>query len=296
MQQKSITDSLEDADRSLNLGSLAFQSWRLFLVLSRNAPLFRQFTSRQVHAQHKGSVLGIAWMIVNPLLMMGIYTVVFGLIFGAKYAQVDGLEQSQWTYSLGLFLSLTIFQFFAEAISSAPLIVISQPNLCKKVVFPLEILPAASVGASLTRFMVSIALSLIAIRIFNGSLPKETWFLIVTLFPLALLTLGVTLALSALGVFIRDLAALAQFLTLALLYGSAVFYSASEPKQLSETLWSFLKYNPLLHTIDLSRNAVLWGMPIDWSSWSYTLLFGILSFSIGYALFARLKLAFADVL
>ena len=296
MQQERITVSTEDTDHCPSLGRLAIQSWRLFPVLSRNAPLFRQFTSRQVHAQHKGSILGIAWMVVNPLLMMGIYTVVFGLIFGAKYEQADGLEQSQWTYSLGLFLSLTIFQFFAEAISTAPLIVISQPNLCKKVVFPLEILPAASVGASFARFVIGIALSLIAIRIFNGSLPKETWFLIVTLFPLALLTLGATLALSALGVFIRDLAALAQFLTLALLYGSAVFYSASGPKQLSETLWSFLKYNPLLHTIDLSRNAVLWGMPIDWSVWSYTLTFGLLTFAIGYALFTRLKLAFADVL
>jgi len=295
MQQVSMETAAENK-LDPSLGRLAVQSWNLFFIVSRNAALFRQFVKRSIYLQHKGSVLGITWMILNPLLMMGIYTVVFGVIFGAKYDQVEGFEQTQWTYSLGLFLSLTIFQFFAEAVATAPLIIVSQPNLCKKVVFPLEILPVATVGASLIRFTISLALSLVAIRIFNGSLHHETWYLFITLIPLALLALGVTLALSALGVFIRDLAALAQFLTLALLYGSAVFYSASEPRELSETLWSFLKWNPLLHIIDLSRNSVLWGAQMDWSSWTYSFAFGLMSFAIGYALFVRLKLAFADVL
>lgn len=252
--------------------------------------LLRQFTARNVELRHKGSYLGIAWSILNPLLMLGLYVLVFGYIFGGSFGQP---QESRIEYGLGIFLGLTLFHFTSEVLATSPAVIVGNPNFVKKVVFPLEILPAANVGAAFFHLLIGLALALAGVVLLGGGLSWQVFWLPVILLPLILLCLGVNWLFSALGVFLRDIAQLMQFLSMALLFASAVFYPISK---IPAGVWVFLRYNPVLLAIELTRDAVLWHEPLNFTHLTYLYLCGIAVCYTGYAVFRRLKPAFADVL
>lgn len=249
---------------------------------------------RNIHARHRGSVLGMAWVVINPLLMMALYTFVFGIIFGATYGVSE--DESSLTYALGLFLSLTLFHLFAETLMTAPVVITSQPNFAKKVVFPLEILPTAQVGAALFHFAVSMLLVLAAIVLVTHTLTLGVLWLPVIIVPLILLSLGTAWLVAALGVFLRDLAAFVQFLSMALLYASAIFYPVSKVQEHEPIIWDILKWNPLVHIVDEARRVVLWDLPLNPRPLIYAYATGLVVCLVGYSVFTKLKRSFADVL
>src|SRR5947207_13287730 len=115
-------------------------------TLWKHRQLLWQFTVRQVELRHKGTHLGLVWSFLGPLLMVSLYVLVFGFIFRGHF-QIDGAE-SRIEYALVLFIGLALYHFVAEVITLAPTIIVSNPNFVKKVVFWLEIPPAATVGAA----------------------------------------------------------------------------------------------------------------------------------------------------
>ena len=125
--------------------------------------LLWQFTLRNVELRHKGSHLGLIWSFLNPLLMLGLYVLVFGYIFNGSFGILP--DETRLEYALGIFLGLTLFHFIAEVIGNAPAIIVGNPNFVKKVVFPLEILPAASVGAALVHLLISLMLALVGMLV-----------------------------------------------------------------------------------------------------------------------------------
>lgn len=260
-------------------------------VFTQHRYLLWQFTKRQIEQRHKGSVLGILWSVLQPLAMMGVYTIVFGLIFRGQYSGIEG--QTTMDYALGVFLSITLYQMVAEAIGSASGIIVGQPNLVKKVVFPLAILPLAQFGASLYQFLISLTLVLLGVLFLGEGFSASTLLFPITILPMIPMAIGISLGLSALGVFLRDLQFAAGPITLVMMYSSAVFYSSS---MVPPPIWVFLKYNPLVHVLEQSRRVLLWHLPIEWSGLLYSFLFGLATLALGTWLFAKLKPAFADVL
>ena len=253
--------------------------------------LLWQLTVRNIQIRHKGSYLGLLWAVFTPLLMMGLYYFVFGLIFERNYGILE--EESAADFALGLFLSLSLYQFLAEALMVAPIVIVNSPNLVKKIVFPLRIIPVATLGAALFHFLVSIGLFFLGLIFFgNGLNINNLWFPVILL-PLIFLTMGLTWLLASLGVFFRDISHIMQFATTAILYASAVFYSAS---MVPLEIWEFLKYNPMIHIVELSRNVLLWNIPMNVTYLFYLYGVGILFFFLGYGVFQKLKPAFADVM
>ncbi len=256
-----------------------------------NRALLWQFTLRNVELRHKGSHLGLIWSFLSPLLMLGLYVVVFGLIFEGKFGVLP--EEGPTDYALGIFFGLTLFQFIAEVMGIAPLIIISNPNFVKKVVFPLEVLPASNVGAAVFHLLIGLTLALIGLLVCGRPVHLELLWLPVIIAPLILLGLGIAWFLSALGVFLRDIGQVMQFLTLALMYASAVFFPISRIK---EPYWSILRFNPILLAIDMARNTALWAQPINLRHLTYLYVAGFACCLIGYLAFRRMKSAFADVI
>lgn len=252
--------------------------------------LLWQFTLRNVELRHKGSHLGLIWSLLNPLLMLGLYVGVFGYIFGGKFG-VDTAE-SRVDYALGIFLGLSLFHFFAEILSVGPSLIVGQPNFVKKVVFPLEILPAASVAGAFFHLLISLGLALLSIGIFGRGLHIHILWLPVIVLPLILLGLGMSWFVSALGVFFRDLTQVTQFLSVALMWASAVFFTA----QHYPLAWAYLRFNPLLLAIDLARDATLWNRPLNYHHLGYLYLVAFIVCALGHLAFKRMKPAFADVL
>lgn len=256
--------------------------------------LVRQLTVRTIAQDVKGSYLGVLWTLMNPLLMLAVYAVVFGWIFGARFNESP--KPGPVDYVLGLFLGLNVFGLVAELLAFAPRLILSQPNYVKKVVFPLTVLPAAAAGAALYRFSVTLVLLLIGLLAFGNGLTVYAFLFPLTVFPVVFIALGLTYLFSAFGVFFRDLAQITQVLSMILLYASGVFYAAAKVQEFAPGIWVWLRWNPLLQAIESSRRVLLWGMPPDWLALGYAWAFSLLFCIIGYAVFQKLRPAFADVL
>lgn len=259
--------------------------------LIQHRELLWQFIVRNVELRHKGSHLGLVWAVLNPLLMLGLYVLVFGYIFGGRFGVLP--DESRWDYAIGVFIGLSLFHFFAEVMATAPATIVSNPNFVKKVVFPVEILPAASVGSALFHLAISLTLALAGLVLSGRALTPSLFWLPVFVLPLALLGLGVAWLFSALGVFFRDIGQVMQFITLALMYASAVFFSAA---MIPAEIWTFLRFNPLLLAIELARNSALWAQAVNFNHLAYLYAIGLFFCWAGHAFFRRTRLAFADVL
>jgi lipopolysaccharide transport system permease protein len=253
--------------------------------------LLWQFTLRNVELRHKGSHLGLIWSFLNPLLMLGLYVLVFGYIFGGSFGVLP--NETRVDYALGIFLGLTLFHFVSEVLGLAPTIIVGNPNFVKKVVFPLEILPAANVAGAVIHMLISLGLVLLCMLVFGAGFSPEILWLPVIIFPLILLALGVAWLVSALGVFLRDIGQVMQFLTMALMFSSAVFYSA---QKIPVAAWVFMRFNPILLAIELARDAALWNRPLNLNHLAYLYAAGLAACYLGHLAFRRMKPAFADVL
>lgn len=259
--------------------------------LWRHRDLLWQFTLRNVELRHKGSHLGLVWSILNPLLMLGLYVYVFGFIFHGHFHAA--VPESRLDFGLAMFLSLTLFHLFAEVLGSAPLVIIGNPNFVKKVVFPLEILPAASVGSSLFHALLSTLLVLIGVATVG---PGFTWHILwlpAILAPLVLLLLGVAWFVSAIGVFFRDISQVTGFATVALMYASAIFFPSST---MSPAVWAVMRFNPLLLAVEMARDTVMWHQPVNLVHFGYLVFISLLTCILGHWCFRKMSPAFADVL
>lgn len=259
---------------------------------ARKRELWWQFTVRAVEVRHRGSYLGVVWLVLNPLLMLALYVTVFGFIFRSRFRGQE--NESPIDFALAVFLGLSLFHVLAETIAASPLLIVGNPNLVKKVVFPLEILPLANVSAYWFHFLINMGLLFIgSLAVGHAVSLSGLLWLPVIIAPHIFLTLGIGWFVSALGVFFRDVAQITQLVAQIILYASAIFYSTS---LLHGVAWQILKWNPLLHTVELSRQALLWNQPLNLTHLGYTWIAGVSTCIIGRLFFQKTKHAFADVI
>lgn len=270
--------------------ALILEPARMVAGLWARRGLVGQFTRRNIEVRHRGSRLGPIWALLTPLSMLALYFVVFGLIYGQRFGVVPG--ETHLDFSLALFLGLTLFHAFSETLAWAPGVIVANPNFVKKVVFPLEALPVAHLGATLFHLAVGLTLVLVGAAFSTVGLSVSILWLPVLVLPLLLLALGVAWALAAIGVFVRDLGQVTPFVSTALLFASAVMYPPSRiPAELG-----FLRHNPLLQLVDLSRRVVLWHEPLPWEPVLQLYAVGLGACLLGAVLFSLLRRSFAEVL
>ncbi len=257
----------------------------------RHRYLLWQLTRREVAMRYQGSLLGLCWALLTPLLMLAVYTFVFSVVFQRPWGPSMG--QSRADFALALFAGLTVFHLFADTISSAPRLILANSNYVKRVVFPLEILPVARLLSNCVQAGLSFAVLLAAVLLFKGGLPWTLVFLPLLFLPLSLLSLGCAFFLSSLGVFVRDIGQVVGLAVTMLLFMSAIFY----PLSALPARWrSFFYLNPLVSIIEDVRRVTLEGLTPHWPMWGAVSLFSVLFATAGLAWFMKSKHAFADVL
>ncbi len=262
----------------------------LVASLWRNWELTRALTQRDVVGRYKGSSLGLLWAFFNPLFMLAVYTFVFSVVFQARWGQGSN---SKGEFALVLFAGLIVFNFFAECINRAPGLILNHVNYVKKVVFPLEILPWMLIGSALFHGLVSVGVWLLFYLLLYGLPPATVLLLPVVILPLILLTVGLTWFLTAMGVYLRDIAQAVTLLTTVLMFLSPIFYPASA---LPENLQPLLLLNPLTPALGQVRDVMMWGKLPNWPSWLLYLLACALVAWLGFAWFQKTRKGFADVL
>jgi lipopolysaccharide transport system permease protein len=267
-----------------------FLPWRIVSSLALHRNLIIQFTRREVEKRYRGTVLGIFWSFLTPLIMLGVYTLVFGFIFGGSYGH-QGETKTQ--FALGLFCSLLLWEFIGSAIAESPALIVSNPNYVSKVIFPLEILPVCSIASSFIHMLIGFLPLFIFILIEQGGIPLTAIELVPIMVPVVLYCIGICWTLSALGVFLRDIASLVTPATTILMFMSALFFPLSAiPKAIR---W-IVELNPAAILISMGRNALVFGQSPDWALLGIQTIVSISVAIIGYALFIKSKPAFADVL
>ena len=249
-----------------------------------------QLTRREVLGRYRGSLFGVAWAVGNPLLMLAVYTLVFGYIFRARWgAGVDTTGE----FALVLFCGLTVFGIFSEVVSRAPSLILSNPSYVKKVVFPIDCLPWVLLGAALFHAAASLAVLLLANAVLRGVVPWTAVLLPIVLLPLLLLALGLAWLLAALGVYLRDIGHLVNALLTVLLFLSPVFFPASS---LPEPIHRLIMLNPLTAVLESARAVLLWGQQPDWLLLLPSTVASALVAWLGWLWFDRTRTGFADVL
>jgi lipopolysaccharide transport system permease protein len=263
----------------------------LLAVVTEHRYLVWQLARREVQARYRGSWLGLLWSLLNPLLMLALYTFVFSVVFKARWSSTA--TEGNLDFALAVFSGLVAYNLFAETITAAPGLVLSNSNYVKRVVFPLEVLPVARFLSCAVQAGFSLCILAVAMLWHRGTLPWTLMLVPVAVIPLALFTIGLALFLASLGVFIRDIGNLVSVLTTTLLFLSPVFYPLSK---LPEPLQPYLILNPLAPIVDNFRRVTYDGLLPDWPSWlAVTAISGLLA-AAGFAWFVRSKNAFADVL
>lgn len=258
----------------------------------KNRELIYIFSKREVVSKYKGSVLGLIWPFLNPLIMLVIYTFIFSVVFKAKWG-TSLVEEPKTQFAVILFVGMIIHGFFAETLMRAPNLIIQHSSYVKKVVFPLEILPVITLLSVFFHTLISFFILLVAFIIFNGFLHWTIIFVPIVFFPLFILTLGFTWLLSSLGVYIRDIGQSIGLIMTALMFLSPIFYPVSA---LPDFLQQIVLLNPLTFIIEQARAVIIWGrIPDFYGLMIYTLISLIITF-LSYIWFQKTRKGFADVL
>lgn len=245
---------------------------------------------RDIIGRYRGSAFGMLWSFIYPVFMLAVYTFVFSIVFNARWHTDSG---SKAEFALILYAGLLIFNLFAECISRAPMLVVSNVNYVKKVVFPLEILPWVSLGAALFHFLVSLVVWLLFYSALFG-LPHITTLLMPFMaLPLIFLTLGVSWLLASLGVYLRDIGQMVGILTTVLMFLSPIFYPVSA---IPERYQAFIYLNPLTLNIEQARALLVSGQIPSLAIFGVQLVISVLIAWLGYAWFQKTRKGFADVL
>ena len=260
------------------------------LSIWKNGSLINVLIKREILSRYKGSLFGVLWSFINPVLMLLMYTFVFSVVFKAKWSGGAGSTEE---FALILFAGLIIFNLFAECLNRSPGLILANVNYVKKVVFPLEILPIVSLGSAIFHAVISYGVWLIAYTFFYG-IPHLTVLLIpFVIIPLAFFILGATWVFSSLGLYLRDLTQIIGILTTALMFLSPIFYPISA---LPERFQFYAKFNPLALIIEQSRKVLFWGDVPGLFEYFLCLTFSILVALLGFIFFQKTRKGFADVI
>jgi len=259
--------------------SLRYYAWLAF-----------QLARRDIAVRYRGTSLGWLWALFTPLLMLGVYTLAFKYIFKVRW---PGVGDSPVDFALQLFAGLIIFQAAADCWSRSSRIISEQPNLVKKVVFPLALLPWAPVLNAVFHAGVSMVLLLLVTALWGFS-PSVQWCLLpLLLLPLAFLLWSVSLLLATLGVFMRDLTQVVSLVIGLLQFLTPIFYPSTS---LPPFFQGLLAWNPLTVFIEQVRAIVFNVQGPTFNMWLQSLAVSAVFSVLAYAIFRRVRGGFADVI
>lgn len=253
--------------------------------------LIYNLAKREVVGRYRGSFVGIFWSFLTPILLLTVFTFVFGEIFQARWG--DRVQSGPLDFAVALFAGLLIFNFFAECIGRAPTLIIANANYVKKVVFPLEVLTLVTLLAALFHLAAGYIILLILMTLSSWEFSWHMLYVPVIFAPFAVLVLGLTWGLSALGVYLRDIGQLISPILTAMMFLSPIFYPLSS---VSEKFMWIYEINPLTFVIEQVRAVLLQGVQPNWVGLGYYSLACVLVGYLGFVLFQKTRKGFADVL
>lgn len=255
--------------------------------------LLRTLVRRDLEVRYKGSVLGNLWPLLTQLSQLLIYTYVFSVVLKVKLS-LQELPDNHLTFGLWLFAGLLPWIAFTGGLNQAAGSVVRQPNLVKKVVFPLSLLPLVPILSAFIESAFGLMALIVLVALMTQTLHITLGLLPLVWLPQLLLTAGLGYLAAGLTVFLRDIPQTLGVVLNIWLYLTPIIYPASripEPWR----AWVFW-LNPMTAIVEVYRDLVLVGEVKHWAEWGLAVVVSLVIFCGGLWVYRKLRPAFADVL
>jgi lipopolysaccharide transport system permease protein len=231
----------------------------MFSSLLNNKYLFLQMLKRDVQQRYRGSQLGFIWAFIYPILMLLVYTFVFGMVMKVKWGVVG---QDNIHFGIILFSGLLLHGMLAEVLVGAVGLISGNQQYVKKVVFPLPLLSLVSLANAFFHMLLGMLILVAMFLITGGTLHWTILLVPIVLLPFVLFLLGASWFVSVLGVYVRDLSQFMGVIVTCLLFlGPIVYPFSAVPDEIKTyVLW----LNPLTIVVEQFRAVLLFGQMPDW--------------------------------
>lgn len=237
---------------------------------------------KDLHGRYKGSVLGFLWTLINPLLQLLVYSIVFSIIIRM------GIEN----YGLFLFVALIPWMFFSSSIVNGSSCIIANSNLVCKIYFPREVLPISVVNSNFINMLYSFIIVIGAVLIYGDNNVFINWLCLPLLFITEyIIVLGITLIVASITVCFRDFTHILGILVTAWQFLTPVFYPISMVPKEYQYLFEF---NPMTNIIIAYREILFYNNIPDIFIIFKALAYGIALMILGFIVFGQLKKGFAE--
>jgi lipopolysaccharide transport system permease protein len=250
--------------------------------LLRYRELFGNLFRRDVQAKYRGSILGVAWTLANPVLLMAVYLLVFSVLWKTPFGTDDH-------YALFLLVGLAAWIFFATALQSAARSLLENANLIRKTRFPRQLVPLSMVATHL----ISFGVMLVALLVLNFALlprVRDTeWLALPFALALVAITGGLALAIASLNVIFRDVEFLVTALLLPLFFLTPVLYPLTDP-QIARHDWvvDVIHWgNPLSPVVEALHDVLFYGALPTLGDSVYTAVAAVVALALGAVVFNR---------
>jgi lipopolysaccharide transport system permease protein len=254
--------------------------------------LIKQLVMRDLVGKYKGSFFGFYWALVTPIIMLGVYTFVFSVIFGMRWGD-DSIGEDRVLFSLLLFIGIIVLNFFCEILNKSPTLITLNINYVKKVIFPLHLMPLALLISSFLQSLISFFILIIALFVFDIPVGINILLFPIIFFPLVIFAFGISMILTSVGVFLRDISHTMNILSTVLIFLSPIFYPISA---VPERFHIFILANPLTIIIEQLRQVIIFNNNPQWSLIIGYYVFSIIVAWFGLFWFQKTRKGFADVL
>ncbi len=252
-----------------------------FKEIYRYRHMLYTLVKQDIRGRYKGSFLGFLWTLLNPLLMLLVYSVVFQFVFRADIEH----------YPIYLFICLMPWNCFQNSIFMGTACISNNAGILKKVYFPREILPLASIISNIINYLFSAVIIFIALLISGVGISWTALFLPVILLIQSIFTFGIVLILSAVNVYVRDVQYMMNPIMMIWMYATPILYSISMVPEQYRDLYML---NPMTR-IMVAYQSILYDKTLpSMSGLGIVALEAVIVLVIGYLIFSKLQRRFAE--
>ena len=253
--------------------------------LYRYRELIKNLVLRDLKLRYRNSVLGFVWCLLNPLLMMMVFTIVFTVLLPNNAIP---------KFPVFILTGLLAWQLHSTALLGAIHSIVGHANLVQKVYFPREVLPISLVFSNTLNFLLSLVALFLMMVVYQVPLTAAALLLPVVIVVQMVFTVGIALLLSAVNVYFRDTASIMETLMLAWFFLTPIFYRIEDVFPIYSRLMYIL--NPPASFIAAYRDLLYYGVVTDWTFFSRTALSSMVMLVLGYLVFSRLSRNFGEAL
>ncbi len=255
-----------------------------FSLISKNRRLLFQTVFYDVHARFSGSVLGLFWLFLQPVMFLAVYAIVYLLVFKVRFQLFDADQ-----YVVVIFCGLIPFLGFAEALSMGLTSVSANVSLIKNTLYPVQLIPVKSVLTTQLSQLVGSVLLFFAVIVVQGLTVWVLMWPLLWVFQLMFM-IGIVWILSSLNVYLKDLQYLISTIILMLMMISPIAYPID---MLPENLRAVVLFNPVAHMIICYQDILMIGRFPGIHFWIF-FGFSVFIFYVGYVFFKKMKNIFVD--